>query len=113
MASPHNQRLASSALFHSAYSNFLFIFPAEIPKKALLQKISQLRLERQAAKAHTDSMERLNTSMYPTNEPHETNGNIQQQQQLTKRQLILDTIEDLKRSLEDQSVELCGLNEDE
>lgn len=30
-----------------------------------------------------------------------------------KRQLILDTIEDLKRSLEDQSVELCGLNDDD
>lgn len=30
-----------------------------------------------------------------------------------KRQLILNTIEDLKRNLEDQSVELCGLNDDE
>lgn len=30
-----------------------------------------------------------------------------------KRQLILDTIEDLKRSLEDQSVELCGLNDND
>lgn len=30
-----------------------------------------------------------------------------------KRQLILHTIADLKRSLEDQSVELCGLNDDE
>ena len=30
-----------------------------------------------------------------------------------KRQLILNTIEDLKRNLEDQSIELCGLNDDE
>lgn len=30
-----------------------------------------------------------------------------------KRQLILNTIEDLKRSLEDQSIELCGLNDDD
>lgn len=30
-----------------------------------------------------------------------------------KRQLILNTIEDLKRSLEDQSVELCGLNDED
>lgn len=29
---------------------------------------------------------------------------------LHKRQLILNTIEDLKRSLEDQSTELCSLN---
>lgn len=38
-----------------------------------------------------------------------------QQQQpgiCNKRQLILNTIEDLKRSLEDQSIELCGLNDD-
>lgn len=31
----------------------------------------------------------------------------------SKRQLILNTIEDLKRNLEDQSIELCGLNDDE
>lgn len=30
-----------------------------------------------------------------------------------KRQLILNTIEDLKRNLEDQSIELSGLNDDE
>lgn len=30
-----------------------------------------------------------------------------------RRQLILNTIEDLKRNLEDQSIELCGLNEDD
>ena len=29
-----------------------------------------------------------------------------------KRQLILNTIQDLKRNLEDQSFELCGLNDD-
>lgn len=30
---------------------------------------------------------------------------------MNKRQLILNTIEDLKRNLEDQSIELYGLND--
>lgn len=34
-------------------------------------------------------------------------------QNLKRQQLILSTLADLKRSLEDQSVELCGLNTDE
>lgn len=32
---------------------------------------------------------------------------------INKRQLILNTIEDLKRNLEDQSIELYGLNDKE
>lgn len=79
----------------------------------MLQKISQLRLERQAAKAQTDNTtsECLGTIEHPVHESAApSNGNVQQ---LTKRQLILNTIEDLKRSLEDQSVELNGLNEDD
>lgn len=85
----------------------------EIPKKALLQKISLLRLERQAAKAQNDSSaidHRLVSSVYQALEPNTTNGNIQH---ISKRQMILNTIEDLKRNLEDQKVELYGLNEDE
>lgn len=71
----------------------------------MLQKISLLRMERQAAKAQIDSAtERFSTTAaYPRQEPH----------QINKRQLILSTIEDLKRSLEDQSIELCGLNDDD
>lgn len=57
-------------------------------------------------------MNETNNSQH--NARHEPNGdggeNITYS---SKRQLILNTIADLKRSLEDQSVELCGLNDDE
>lgn len=99
------------------FSKNISIHHTEIPKKALLQKISLLRLERQAAKTQNDSgataittTDRLPSTIYPTAEPISANSNAQP---MSKRQLILSTIEDLKRSLEDQSIELCGMNEDD
>lgn len=79
-------------------------------------------MERQAAKAQTnnsnstDIEQRLLSTIAMHNSQHAgseslpASGNAQPGH---KRQLILDTIEDLKRSLEDQKVELYGLNEDE
>ncbi|XP_037049316.1 serine-rich adhesin for platelets isoform X2 [Bradysia coprophila] len=82
----------------------------EISKKALLNKISLLRRDRKAAQmdvneanGYTHHDGRLEPSV---NDGGESVGYN------TKRQLILNTIADLKRSLEDQSVELCGLNDD-
>lgn len=48
--------------------------------------------------------------MHPGDEQQSIIGNSQL---FSKQQLILNTIEDLKRSLEDQKIELYGLNEDE
>lgn len=72
----------------------------------MLHKISLLRRDRQAAQneitSHTESR------LEPMNGESGENGAYN-----NKRQLILNTIADLKRSLEDQSVELCGLNDDD
>lgn len=70
----------------------------------MLHKISLLRSDRKAAQmnGYTD------TRLEPRNGESGENGVYN-----TKRQLILNTIADLKRSLEDQSVELCGLNDDD
>uniref|UniRef100_A0A1B0CY23 Uncharacterized protein n=1 Tax=Lutzomyia longipalpis TaxID=7200 RepID=A0A1B0CY23_LUTLO len=81
---------------------------SEIPKKALLQKISLLRKERQGTKLPNDetalAVETKGKVIEPETERTSPEGN-------QKHQLILHTIEDLKRSLEDQSIELCGLND--
>lgn len=96
---------------------FKLYYHIEIPKKALLQKISQLRLERRQAAAIIQSIENnANMNDNPAYDTPHGNG-INAENEVTpvvnRRQLILNTIEDLKRSLEDQSIELCGLNEDE
>ncbi|XP_028899123.1 uncharacterized protein LOC105216900 isoform X2 [Zeugodacus cucurbitae] len=86
-----------------------FDLEAEIPKQAMLAKIHNLRRrERQR------SNPRLNT--------HTSSQDLQQSVgeysngdntvDVNKKQMILSTIADLKRSLESQSVELNGLNED-
>ncbi|GAB0095515.1 hypothetical protein DMENIID0001_109070 [Sergentomyia squamirostris] len=75
---------------------------SEIPKKALLHKISLLRKERQDGKK-PEIVPEDDTKVIDTEESN--TGGIQ------KRQLILHTLADLKRSLEDQSIELCGLND--
>lgn len=92
----------------------------EIPKKALLQKISTLRQERYAAaaaaRAHIENCENITGGYVRHNSIDNGSVNANEETLPTfcnKRQLILNTIEDLKRSLEDQSVELCGLNDDE
>lgn len=84
---------------------FSFYSHLELPKKAILQKISMLRRERAAVKSYD----------YTKHESHSTLTveNDVSREALHKRQLILSTIEDLKRSLEDQSIELNGLNNDD
>lgn len=75
----------------------------------MLHKISLLRRDRKAAQMDVNE---INSHTDPRREP--VNGEIGDNGAYTnKRQLILNTIADLKRSLEDQSVELCGLNDDE
>ncbi|XP_055620668.1 uncharacterized protein LOC129764977 isoform X2 [Toxorhynchites rutilus septentrionalis] len=97
----------------------------EISKKALLYKISLLRRERQAKLKQDNSTNSTN----PGHEPHDSasmaimaiksekasesgesvmHGNNDAE---TKQQLIMSTLADIKRSLEDQSVELNELNE--
>lgn len=75
----------------------------------MLHKISLLRRDRKAA-AQLDSHE-MHNAIDARFEP--VNGECGENGAYNKRQLILDTIADLKRSLEDQSVELCGLNDDD
>lgn len=81
---------------------------SELPKKALLQKIQMLRQERQAGKfrddAATEHAELANTSSTADSSKPLVDENI-------KRKLIMKTIEDIKRSLEDQSLELNELHD--
>ncbi|XP_059614308.1 uncharacterized protein LOC132260298 [Phlebotomus argentipes] len=81
---------------------------SEIPKKALLHKISLLRKERQGVTAAPP--ETIPEAKAKVIDPEEEKSDADNSQ---KRQLILHTIENLKRSLEDQSIELCGLNDPE
>ncbi|XP_055839768.1 uncharacterized protein LOC129907515 [Episyrphus balteatus] len=91
---------------------------SEIPKQAILDKINNIRRERQSSLSIKSSNQDMNQFINDelqqplTNndddEPTSVSSNLS-----TKQQLILNTIEDLKRSLEYQSVELNGLNEDE
>ena len=136
---------------------FLFL---EIPKKALLNKISLLRRERQAIKELTNASNEIMLSQYNNNNNNNNNhlnnnciiennyndndnnnnnvhnnniinnninnNNRQSGYEMSndnansinvgekinnKHLLIMNTIEDIKRSLEDQSIELYGLNE--
>lgn len=90
----------------------------------MLDKISQLRRNRQAAaaKTQTELFEPMNhmVSSDAENSPlmrrSATASPVAAEAEahsLNRQQLILTTLTDLKRSLEDQSVELCGLNMDE
>lgn len=79
------------------------IFLPESPKKALLQKIQLLRQERQADKLKEKVEKEEQTVVEQTNQGP-TDENI-------KRKLIMKTIEDIKRSLEDQSLELNELHD--
>nr|XP_029722371.1 hornerin-like [Aedes albopictus] len=106
----------------------------ELSKKALLHKISLLRRERQAkSKLENASNGSLNAGHEPSNAttkcaitlaadgdkaPFATNEEITLSDATTtgcdaetKQQLIMDTLADIKRSLEDQSVELNELND--
>lgn len=87
-------------------------FHTEIPKKALLQKISNLRRGRQQQLQAIRTIENGGIQSNPT---LSNSANVSENDlaMLNKRQLILNTIEDLKRNLEDQSIELCGLNDDD
>ncbi|XP_055528642.1 uncharacterized protein LOC129720839 isoform X2 [Wyeomyia smithii] len=89
----------------------------ELSKKALLYKISLLRRERQA-KSH---QENAANALHPKHEPvgngaqatevTVANGGDKALDAETKQQLIMSTLADIKRSLEDQSVELNELND--
>ncbi|XP_037952082.1 serine-rich adhesin for platelets [Teleopsis dalmanni] len=83
-----------------------FDLESEIPKQVLLAKINHLRRERQQ---HTSSkLSSTKSSSQDVNHDGENGDKVSD----VKKQLILNTIADLKRSLENQSVELNGLNED-
>lgn len=88
-------------------------FLSEIPKKAILQKISNLRRDRQHQQAIRAAQSFDNNQSNATLSGSSANVSENDLAMLNKRQLILNTIEDLKRNLEDQSIELCGLNDDE
>lgn len=68
-----------------------------------------LRRDRKAAQVDVNEINsQVDPRLEPINGENGENGAYN-----NKRQLILNTIADLKRSLEDQSVELCGLNDDD
>lgn len=72
-----------------------------------MQKIQILRMERQAGKVDEETTTELRTR---DNTPDCDNTKTQIDEN-TKRKLIMKTIEDIKRSLEDQSLELNELHD--
>lgn len=87
-------------------TNFNTFYISELPKKALLQKIQLLRKERQAGKLKEDTAaEQALANTTSTSDNHKTLVDE------NKRKLIMKTIEDIKRSLEDQSLELNELHD--
>lgn len=111
--------LLFSLFFSSPLCNFLPFFNfqiTEIPRKALLQKITNLRRDRQQQQhQHQQSIRNSHSLDHTDNQLLNGSHNTSENDiaMFHKRQLILNTIEDLKRNLEDQSIELCGLNDDE
>ncbi|XP_058833760.1 uncharacterized protein DDB_G0283357 [Topomyia yanbarensis] len=100
----------------------------ELSKKALLHKISLLRRERQAKTkqdngfklGHESANGSASAAVAAAGAPSITSGNgengdrehsIGSCDAETKQQLIMNTLADIKRSLEDQSVELNELND--
>lgn len=91
----------------------------------MLEKISQLRRERKAAAAaaaqtHTHADAELSGSPYlvrrtaaDSTDTYPLHVDEATMLQCQKQQMILTTLAELKRSLEDQSVELCGMNDDD
>jgi hypothetical protein len=90
-------------------SKFLspFCVVSELPKKALLQKIQMLRKERLAAK----SKDRESSSEAGVSDAVSNDSPKRVIDENIKRKLIMKTIEDIKRSLEDQSLELNELHD--
>lgn len=120
-----NQNSLSLLLFSP---NLIVFLPTELSKKALLHKITLLRRERLAkSKAenacHHPGLEPSSASsaqsVTPSNGDAERNGAKNGELSLLngvgesdfKQQLIMSTLADIKRSLEDQSVELNELND--
>lgn len=79
-----------------------------MPKKALLQKIQILRKERQAAK-FKDRESSSEAGVSDNTTTHDSPKRVFDEN--IKRKLIMKTIEDIKRSLEDQSLELNELHD--
>lgn len=67
----------------------------------MLQKIQSIRKERQDGKYEENNLPELNNTSTSTTK---TDDSI-------KRKLIMKTIEDIKRNLEDQSIELNELRD--
>lgn len=94
-------------LSYDQHTNDVVIFFSELPKKALLQKIHLLRRERQAGKFE----EEITTELTITNTTIKSESSKTLTDEHIKRKLIMKTIEDIKRSLEDQSLELNELHD--
>lgn len=118
------QKLLQKLRINVWLSSWGFFYFQESPKEAMLQKISTLRRDRQQ---HPQNYLQTKNEFHPyevsdysanrsfSHQMLNENGNPSDNElaMIHKRQLILSTIEDLKRNLEDQSIELCGLNDDE
>lgn len=89
-----------------------FLCVLEVPRQELLQKISILRRERQQSVA-TSSTRSYSIEGCTAMSSTSHNESYHISHVTDKRMLILNTIEDLKRNLEEQSIELCDLNGDE
>jgi hypothetical protein len=86
----------------------LNIYLTELPKKAILQKIQMLRSERLAAKSK-DRESSSEAGVSDATISHDSPKRVIDEN--IKRKLIMKTIEDIKRSLEDQSLELNELHD--
>ncbi|XP_017484447.1 PREDICTED: uncharacterized protein LOC108373109 isoform X1 [Rhagoletis zephyria] len=94
-----------------------FDLEAEIPKQAMLTKIHNLRRrERQNSNPRLNALGSSQELPAPTADGSVVNGDIDCAGLTAhgdhKKKMILSTLADLKRSLETQSVELNGLNDD-
>jgi hypothetical protein len=90
---------------------------SEIPKKALLQKIHLMRKERQAKNKAEDEAAASDQGLLANNS-NQLNTIVDASKQTPqlvdeniKRKLIMQTIEEIKKSLEDQSLELNELHD--
>ncbi|XP_053965614.1 uncharacterized protein LOC128867976 isoform X2 [Anastrepha ludens] len=87
-----------------------FDLEAEIPKQTMLAKIHNLRRRERQNSNPRLATRSSSQDLHDFNCDSESAGVGTNEEQ--KKQMILSTIADLKRSLETQSVELNGLNED-
>lgn len=101
----NNSNMYNQKIYFIEKNKNTFIFFIDVPKKALLHKIEMLRKERQQkSKDNRESSSDAGDAVSNDSPKRVINESF-------KRKLIMKTIEDIKRSLEDQSLELNELHD--